>query len=165
MDLFEAIEARRSVRAYLSKPISRVDLEKIVDAGRKAPTGRNEQPWEFVVVTDMYTRQNIAELTTYGKYIADAAACIAVFCRGNTPYFLEDGAAATENILLAATALGIGSCWVAADKAPYAQNIADLLGAPETHRLVTLVALGYPSEEPPRKPRRPLSEVLHWETW
>lgn len=165
MDLFEAIEKRRSVRAFQSKPVPREDLEKIIDAARRAPTGRNEQPWEFVVVTDMYARQRIAELTTFGKYIADAGACVAVFCRGNTPYYVEDGAAATENILLAATSLGIGSCWVAGDKKPYAQDIAEALGAPETHRLVCLVALGYESDETPRKPKRPLSEVVHWENW
>jgi nitroreductase len=165
MDLFEAIQKRRSVRAFQSKPIAREDLEKIIDAGRLAPTGRNEQPWEFVVITDMYTRQRIAELTTFGKYIADAGACVAVFCRGNTPYYLEDGAAATANILLAATALGLGSCWVAADKKPYAQDIAEAVGAPETHRLVSLVALGYEGDETPRKPKRPLAEVVHWETW
>ncbi len=165
MDLFEAIEARHSVRAYQTRPIDRNDLERIVDAARRAPTGRNEQPWEFVVVTDMYTRQRIAELTTFGKYIADAAACVGVFCRDDTAYWLEDGAAATENILLAATALGIGSCWVAADKKPYAPDLAKLMSAPSTHRLVSLVALGYASDEPPRKPKRPLDEVLHWETW
>ncbi len=165
MDVFEAIEKRRSVRAFQSKPIARQDLEKIVDAGRRAPTGRNEQPWEFVVVTDMYARQRIAELTTFGKFIADAGACIAVFCRDSSPYYIEDGAAATENILLAATALGIGSCWVAGDKKPYASDIAEALGVPETHRLVSLVALGYEGEETPRKPKRPLNEVVHWESW
>lgn len=165
MDLFEAIEKRRSVRAYVSKPVAREDLEKIVDAGRRAPTGRNEQPWEFVVVTDMYARQRIAELATYGKYIADARACIAVFCRSDTPYYIEDGTAATMSMLLAATALGLGSCWVAANKAPYAQAIADLLGAPQTHRLVSLVALGYASDEPPAKAKRPAAEVTHWENW
>lgn len=165
MELFEAMGSRRSVRAYQGKPMAREDLEKIVDAARRAPSGRNEQPWEFVVVTDMYARQRIAELTTFGKHIADAGACVAVFCRSSTPYYLEDGSAATQNILLAATAIGLGSCWVAADKKPYAQDIAELLGAPETHRLVSLVALGYPGEEPPRKPKRPLAEVIHWEAW
>lgn len=164
MDLFDAIEKRRSVRAYLTKPVSRPSLEKIVDAGRRAPTGRNEQPWEFLVITDMYVRQRIAELTTYGKYIADAGACIAVFCR-DTPYYLEDGAAATMSMLLAATALDLGSCWIAADKAPYAPAIAELLAAPGTHHLVALVAIGHPSEQPPRNSKRALSEVVHWETW
>jgi nitroreductase len=165
MDLFEAIQKRRSVRAFQSKPIAREELEKIIDAGRCAPTARNEQPWEFVVVTDMYARQRIAELTTFGKFIADAAACVAVFCRASTPYYLEDGAAATENLLLAATALGIGSCWVAGDRKPYAPDIAAALGVPGTHKLVALVALGYQGDETPRKPRRPLKEVIHWENW
>jgi nitroreductase len=165
MDLFEAIERRRSVRAFQSKPVARKDLEKIVDAGRWAPSGGNEQPCEFVVVTDMYARQRIAELTTFGKYIADAPACVAVFCRSDTPYYVEDGAAATQNILLAATALGIGSCWVAGEKKPYASDIGKALGAPETHKLVSLVALGYEGDDTPRKPKRAPSEVVHWESW
>ena len=90
---------------------------------------------------------------------------MAVFCRGNTPYYIEDGAAATENLLLAATALGLGSCWVAAEKKPYAGDIATALGRAETHRLVSLVALGYEGDDTPRKPKRPLNEVLHWENW
>ncbi len=165
MDLFEAIEKRRSVRDYLTKPVAREDLEKIIDAGRRAPSGRDEQPWQFVVVVDMYTRQRIAELTTYGKYIADAGACVAVFCRADTRYYVEDGCVATMNMLLAATALGLGSCWVAANNAPYAQNVAELLGAPETQRLISLVAIGYASEMPARRAKRELSDVVHWESW
>lgn len=165
MDLFEAIEKRCSVRTYLSKPVAKEDLDKIIDAARRAPTGRNEQPWEFVIVTDMYGRQRIAELTPYGKHIGVAGACIAVFCRDSTTYYVEDGAAATMSILLAATALGLGSCWVAGDKTAHAQAVADLLGAPQTHRLVSLVAIGYSGEDASPKPKRPLDEVVHWENW
>ena len=165
MDLFEAIEQRRSVRAFQDKPISREYLEKIIDAGRRAPTARNEQPWEFVVVTDPEVRKKIADLATYGKFIAQGPACVAVFCRANTPYYVEDGSAATENILLAATALGVGSCWVAGDKKPYAEEIRKLLGVPEGYKLVSLIALGYPADDKPPKAKRPLNEVLHWEKW
>jgi nitroreductase len=87
--------------------------------------------------------------------------CIAVICREGG-YYLEDGCNATQNLLLAAQALGLGSCWVAGDKKPYAVAVADLLGVPKDHRLVSLVAVGHAVSVPNPK-KRPLSEVLHWE--
>ena len=100
----------------------------------------NLQPWQFVVVTDKSMRAKIAHLTDYGKFIAGAPACIAVFCQ-DTKYYLEDGSAAVENILLAATALGLGSCWVAGDKKPYAEEVANLLGVPRKYKLIALISL------------------------
>lgn len=112
MDALRAIKTRQSVRVYQTKRIPLELLEDLVDCGRLAATARNIQPWEFVVVTNKVMRARIADLTEYGKHIARAPACIAVFCQ-ETKYYLEDGAAATQNILLAATAHGVGSCWVA----------------------------------------------------
>ena len=161
MDLMEVIRTRRSVRKYQDKPIAKELLETIVDAGRLAATARNEQPWEFIVVTDPPLKAQVAAATDHGKFIAQAAAMIAVFCK-DCKYFLEDGSAATQNILLAAHGLGIGSCWIAGDKKDYAPEVADILGVPAGFRLISLVALGYPAEQP-QKAKRPLSEVLHWE--
>ncbi len=160
MDALQAIRTRRSIRKYEDKPIPKETLEAIVDCGRLAATGRNEQPWEFVVVTDPDIKQQIADATDYGKFIAQAAACIAVFCR-DTKYYLEDGAAATQNILVGAWALGVGTCWIAGDKKHYASTIGTIVGAPENTKLVSLIALGYPAEQPTR-PKRELAEVLHW---
>ena len=160
MDALQAIRTRRSIRKYEDKPIPKETLEAIVDCGRLAATGRNEQPWEFVVVTDPDIKQQIADATDYGKFIAQAAACIAVFCR-DTKYYLEDGAAATQNILVGAWALGVGTCWIAGDKKHYASTIGTIVGAPENTKLVSLIALGYPAEQPTR-PKRELVEVLHW---
>ncbi len=78
MEVFETLAARRSVREFTRDPVSPALLERIVDAGRLAPTARNEQPWEFVVVTDPRRRRQLADLTDYGKFIADAQACIVV---------------------------------------------------------------------------------------
>jgi nitroreductase len=161
VDLMEVIRTRRSVRKYQDKPIAKELLETIVDAGRLAATARNEQPWEFIVVTDPQLKAQVAAATDHGKFIAQAAAMIAVFCK-DCKYFLEDGSAATQNILLAAHGLGIGSCWIAGDKKDYAPEVADILGVPAGFRLISLVALGYPAEQP-QKAKRPLSEVLHWE--
>lgn len=163
MDALEAIKTRRSVRLYQDKPIPKKVLEDIIDCARLAPTAMNRQPWEFVVVTEKETRQRIADLTDYGKHIAQAAACVAVFCE-DTKYFLEDGAAATQNILLAAWAHGVGSCWIAGDKKAYAEDICRLLGLPENCKLVSLIPLGYPADVP-QKDKRPLEDVLHWERY
>ncbi len=161
MDAFEAISRRRSVRKYRSGQVTPDQLSQIVNMGRLAPTARNEQPWEFVVVTDRNRLRQLAHLAEYGKFIADAAACIIVLSRPCT-YYIEDGSAATTNMLIAATALGLSSCWVAGDKKAYAPQVVALCGAPETYRLVSLVAVGHGAESPhPQK--RPLSEVLHWE--
>lgn len=133
----------------------------LIDCGRLAATARNIQPWEFVVVTAPETLSAIAAATDYGSFIAQAAACIVVLCR-NTKYYLEDGCNASENILLAARAHGLGGCWVAGDKKPYAETIGRLVGAPDGFRLVSLLAIGH-SAERPEKAKRTLSEVLHWE--
>jgi len=161
MDAIEAIKSRRSCREFLPEPVEKAVIEGLIDCARLAPTGRGEQPWEFVVVTERTLRERIAALASYGRFIAQAPVCVAVFCRATT-YYLEDGAAATQNILLAATAHGLGSCWVAGDKKGYAEEVRTLLGVPEGYKLVSLIAIGSAKPAPPR-PKRPLSEVLHWE--
>lgn len=162
MEAFEALTTRRSVRVYdAGKPVPREMLERLVDCGRLAASARNAQPWEFVVVTDPVLRAEIAALANHGRFIADAAACVAVFCRDGD-YYLEDGCAATQNILVAARALGLGTCWVAGDKKDYAPAVARVLGAPGGMKLVSLVAVGWPAAVP-SPAKRPLDEVLHWE--
>jgi nitroreductase len=162
MDALEALRTRRSCRRFAEKEVGRDLIEKVLDAGRLAATARNEQPWEFVVVTDGEVRRTIAGMTDYGPFIADAPVCIAVLAH-NTKYYLEDGSAATQNILVAAHALGLGACWVAGDKKPYAPKIAHLLGAPAEVRLVALVALGWPQGPLPTPQKRRLQAVAHWE--
>jgi len=162
MDAMEAITRRRSTRSFTGVPVPSKIIERIVDAGRLAATARNMQPWEFVVVTNAETRRALAQLATTGPFIADAPVCIALFC-SDTKYWLEDGCAATQNVLVAARAYGLGQCWVAGEKKPYAAEVSKLLGAPAGYHLVSLIAIGYAKEEPPSPPKRPLEEVLHWE--
>jgi nitroreductase len=162
MDMSAAIQARHSTRSYRPDPIPRETLEAIVEAGRLATTARNEQPWEFVVVTDAATRRAIADFTEYGKFIAQAPACLAVLCQP-TRYYLEDGSAASQAMLLAAAGLGVQSCWIAGDKKAYAPQIVSLLGAPSQLKLVSLLALGYEATAVPRAAKRTLGQVLHWE--
>ncbi len=163
MDALKALKERHSIRKYRDKAVPKETIEDIIDCGRLAATARNEQPWEFVVVTGIGMRREIADIAEYGKFISQASVCVAVFCRDGK-YYLEDGAAATQNILVASVAHGLGTCWVAGDKKPYADRIRELLGVPGGYKLVSLIALGYPAETPSPS-KRPLSEVLHWEQW
>jgi nitroreductase len=157
------LKTRRAVRAYKRQLIPREIIEDIVDCGRLAASATNIQPWEFVVVTNPEMLSSLAKTTDYGKFIAEAPVCVVVLCR-DTKYYLEDGSAATENILLAARAHGLGSCWVAGDKKPYADAICRKLGAPSDYKLVSLIPIGYPAEAP-TKSKRPLADVLHWEKY
>jgi nitroreductase len=161
MDALEALRTRRSCRRFLDTEVSRQLVEQIVDAGRLACTARNEQPWEFVVVTDPVLRRKIAGMTEHGPFIAYAPVCIAVMSK-ETKYFLEDGSAATQNMLVAATALGLGSCWVAGDKKEFAPELCRMLGAPDTVRLISLVAVGWAAGTPSNPTKRGLMDVIHW---
>jgi len=164
MKAIEALKSRRSVREFSGKPVPREVLEDIVDCGRLAATARNVQPWDFVVVTEPDRLKAVARATgVNGPFIAGAAACIVVLCH-DTKYYLEDGAAATQNLIVAARAHGLGSCWVAGDKKPYAEEVRKMVGAPATHKLIALVPVGHPEENPQPK-KRPLSGVLHWESF
>jgi nitroreductase len=162
LEALEALKGRRSVRVYEEKAVPKNTLEEIIDAARLAPSANNIQPWEFVVVTDKATRKKIADLTDYGKFIAQSGACVAVFCK-DVKHYLEDGSAATENILVAAHALGLGTCWVAGYKKAYAEPVRKLLGVPDGHNLVSLISLGFPSVKAEAHDKRGVQEVLHWE--
>ena len=163
-DLLKLLRKRRSIRKFQDKSIPESDLESIVDAARFAPTARNAQPWEFVLIVKKNKLRELAGLAENGSFLDEAAACIAVFC-SDTKYYLEDGCAATCNILLAGEALGIGSCWIAGDKKPYCPQVIKLLNAPSGMKLVSLVALGYPQDRSAfNEPvKRNLKELMHWE--
>ena len=161
MDTFEAIRKRRSVRKYTGAPIPRADLERIVDAGRLAASGYNRQPWVFVVVTD---RDTINEFKVVAKWIDTAAAVIAVVMDDSSQFWLEDASAAVENMLLASTALGYGSCWLEGNTLPHEDALRKVLGVPAEKRLLTLVSVGVPVEWPTRQ-KKSLNEVLRWERY
>lgn len=162
MQTQEALKNRRSNRTFTSAVIPRNLIETLIDCARFAPTARNIQPWEFVVVTKKDTLQNLGALADNGRFIKDSACCIAVFSKV-TKYYLEDGCAATENILIAAEDLGLSSCWVAGDKKPYCDKVKELLGVPPDFKLVSLIALGYSQAKLALPAKRPLGELLHWE--
>lgn len=161
MDTILAIKSRVSIRRYKNLPIPKEILEDIVDCGRLAPNGYNHQPWVFVVVTDQNTKDNIAQAGTYGKSVKDAGACIAVFCRKGEETIMEDACASTENIIIAAQAYGLGTCWLNSYKKIHSEDIKSILKCPLDFELMTLVVVGYPDEEK-KTPKKPLDEVLKW---
>ena len=161
--IITALRSRRSVRKYKPTPVSREQLETIVDCGRLAPTSKNDQKWEFVVATDRDRLRRLAELTDHGKFIADAQACIVVCGHRQHRSLYLDGAAATENMLIAIHALGLAACWVQAFEKPYEGAIRQLFGIPDSMALVALVPLGEPDEQARMPRKRLLKDVLHWE--
>jgi nitroreductase len=161
MDALEAVRKRRSVRKYTGDPIPREDLETIVDAGRLAASGSNQQPWDFIVITDPAM---MGELKIAAQWMDKAGAIIAVVMDPSSRWWVEDGSAAVENMLIAATALGYGSCWLEGYTLPLEQEFKALLGVPKEKRLLTLVPLGVPVEWP-TKEKKSLQEVTHWEKY
>lgn len=161
MEALEAIRKRRSVRRYTGEPIPREDLETIVDAGRLAASGSNRQPWDFIVITE---RETIEALKVAASWVEQAGAIIAVIMDPSSRWWLEDGSAAIENMLIASTALGYGSCWLEGYTLPHEQEFKTLLGVPEGKRLLTLIPIGVPVEWP-SKEKRSLEDVLHWERY
>ena len=163
MNALEAIRKRRSVRKYTGEPIPKKDLEKIVDAGRLAATGSNQQPWDFIVVTD---RAMIERLKVAAEWMDKAAAIIAVVMDSSSRWWVEDGSAAVENMLIASTALEYGSCWLEGYTLPHEEEFKQLLDVPKGKRLLTLIPIGVPVAEPTgEKKKKSLQEVLHWERY
>jgi nitroreductase len=159
MDTLEAIRTRRSIRRYTGDAIPKADLETIVDSARLAATGSNKQPWDFIVVTE---RGMIEQFKVSGTWIAEARAVIVVVMDPVSRWWVEDGAAAIENMLLASTALGYGACWVEGDALPREELFKTLLGIPGKKRVMALIPIGKPAESP-EKEKKSLKQVIHWE--
>ena len=157
MDGLEMLYTRRSIRSFKKDQIDDDTIAAIVKAGKLAATARNVQPCEMVVVKDLELLINLSGIIETGRFIKDAAACIVLFAE-DTKYYLEDGSAATQNMLLAARYFGIGSCWIAGDKKPYTEEIRELCNMPDNYKLICLVALGYPLNENEFKERRIFNE-------
>src|SRR5258708_17466965 len=169
METWDTIRARRNVRQYTDQPIARDNLERILEAGRRAPSSGNWQPWNFVVVTD---RQHLIELAKVwdrgGGHIAQSAATIALVAKEpedemHRDRLMYDLGPATANMMLAAADLSIGSGHSAVLDQEQAHRV---LGFPDGYLAVDLIRRGYPPD-PPLRPilrpsRRPFDEVVHW---
>jgi nitroreductase len=163
MDVFECIEKRRSVRNLVRTEIPMSDIEKIVDAGRRAPSGNNVQPWEFIIITNP---QTITKLSIAQGFIRSASAVIAVAADESlSRYWLEDVSAATENMLLAATALGYASCWVEGTLLRVEEKAKKVLDVPQDKRLIIAIPLGKAAKEGSQARKKPMNEIVHYEKY
>jgi nitroreductase len=163
MDLFEAIEKRTSVRDLRAVNIPDADLELILNAGRRAPSGRNRQPIDFIVVRNIET---LKKLSKAQSPIADVALAIAVVADPEkSEFWLEDVAAATENMLLAVTALGYASVWIEGTLLREEEAHKKTLGVPEKMRLMVVLPIGAAKTSVQATEKRPLSDMVHWERY
>ena len=172
MDVFEAIQKRKSIRSYEEKPVPKETLVKILEAARLAPSAKNVQPWHFIVVTDKTKREELSK-GIYAKWLHNAPVVIVV-C-GDTEaapkWHVVDTALALENMVLAAVAEGLGTCVVGSfDES----DVKRLLGIPEKLRVVALLAVGYAREKEGvtgklfsfvNRKRRNLEEIVSLETY
>ncbi len=173
MDVFDAIKGRRSVRAFKPAPISEKDLEKILDAGRLAPSAGNCQPLELIVVRDETVKQKLVHAARGQSFVGEAPIVVVVCAnvpqssgrygrRGVELYCIQDTAAAIQNILLSAYALGYGTCWVGAfDEEAAARAIK----TPPDVRPVAIIPIGKPAEKPTSTSRIPLDKIVHKDTF
>jgi nitroreductase len=173
MDVLEAIKGRRSVRAFKSQDVSPEIVEKLIDAARWAPSAGNIQPWEFIIVRKPEIKRALAEAALDQTFIEEAPVVIVICAnenrssqgygiRGKTLYCIQDTAAAIQNIHLAAYSLGLGTCWIGAFREEEAREI---LNIPHGVRPVAIVPVGYPAESPSPPSRRPISQIVHYETF
>jgi len=161
------IRARRSVRGYRLDAVHRELNERVLDAARWAPSAVNLQPWHFVVLTQPERRAALAESTAFAgiivmRHVAQAPVLIAL-CgdERRSSWYVHDCCLASQNLMLAATALGLGTCWIGAFDERKAWEV---LGLPKGVRVVGLITLGYPlREHETPTPRLPLESIVHWE--
>ncbi len=175
MDLFEAIEKRKSIRRLKNKAVSRKDIEKIIEAACLAPSAMNQQPWKFVVIEDAEKKKKIRSAynecrKALGVYEQDTefvenGTLVAVFMEPEKHRPVFSTALAVENLLLAATALGYGSIVMTAPVShePSNELICRLCKKPDGLELAALLIIGYSDEDPERKERREIKEVLFFE--
>jgi len=149
-ELIQTIFARRSIRSYTTEPIDETHIQTLLEAAMAAPSASNIKPWHFVVVSDRRTLDSLAELHPHGKMLFEAPLCVAV-CGDSTlsaGYWVQDCSAATENLLLAVVALGLGAVWLGVH--PMEERVAavrEILNLPETIVPLNLISIGHPAEQ------------------
>jgi nitroreductase len=163
MELLEGIYTRRSVRQFADELVEREHLMEIINAGTWAPSGLNNQPWRFAVISDRGLLAKVARLTKYSKVVEGAPVSIAVFVDREAMYHeVKDHqamGACIQNMLLAAHSLGLGAVWLG-EILKNADKVRSLLGIPEELELMAIVALGHPAQRNQTSDRKDISEVL-----
>ncbi|MGB9793163.1 MAG: nitroreductase family protein [Thermacetogeniaceae bacterium] len=167
MDVFEAIQTRRSIRAYDRREVEEEKLKRVLEAGRLAPSAVNRQEWKFIVVRDENTRKKLAEAAGGQTFVGEAPVVLVVcgtetekVMRCGQPAYALDCAIALSFMILEAWELGLGTCWIGHFDE---KMVKDVLGIPEKARVVAMTPLGYPAESPAARPRKSLDEVVSYE--
>lgn len=163
----DVILSRRSIRRYTDEQVSEVDITALLKAGMAAPSSRNLKPWHFVTVTSREVLDRLAEAHPHGKMLFEASAAIAVCGQIDISpdYWIQDCSAATENILVAAAGLGLGSCWLGVHpREERIEAIGAILGIPEKTGILSLIAIGHPAEKKRARTQYDESRV-HRERW
>lgn len=170
MKIIEEIVNRRSIREYSEKPVEKEKLARILEAGRLAPSARNQQDWRLIVVTDPQVKNNLVDLASPRQAFLKKAPVILAACALNPDYimrcghpsYLIDLAIVLEHIALQAVREGMGTCWIGS----FDENMAkDALKIPGPVRIVELMSLGYYDRLPDPKSRKPGQELFKWESW
>ena len=160
MEVLEAIRTRRSIRRFKNEPVPPELIEKLLEAGRWAPSSADSQPWEFIIVTDPEIKKRISRSFNIGSFLNEAPLAIAVAVdRLRTVLPEQDGTLAAYAIWLAAHDLGLGACWINPN---IPGGIKKILGIPLTKKLITILAIGYPDEAPVHT-RRKLQDFVYFE--
>lgn len=162
MSLVDVILSRRSIRSYKAEAIPDDVLNKILEAGRQAPSADNAQPWRFIIVTDQAIKEKLSR-GRWSGFVKDSAVTI-VGCgfvgdEDAREWSTIDVAIALQNMVIAAWAQGVGSCWIGDF---IEEEVKSTLNIPEDWKVVALVAFGYPDEKPQKTGRKPLKEIVNY---
>jgi nitroreductase len=168
--IIEEIVNRRSIREYSDKPVEADKLARILEAGRLAPSARNQQDWRLIVVMDPQVKNNLVDQASPRQAFLKKAPVILAACALNPDYimrcghpsYLIDLAIVLEHIALQAVREGMGTCWIGSFDEKKAKNV---LKIPEPVRIVELMSLGYYDRRPDAKERKPGQELFKWESW
>jgi len=159
MSLIDAVLSRRSVRRYEPKEIPKDVLDKILEAGRQAPSAANKQPWHFIVLTDSEIKKELSK-GLFNRFIKDAPVTI-VGCAHKDliagKWSIVSTTIALQNMVVAAWAIGVGSCWIGDFNEEKAKR---LLSIPENWNIIALVSFGYPAEKPQPRKKKPVKEIV-----
>ncbi len=163
----ETIFSRRSIRKYTHSHVEKEAIRTIMEAGMAAPSSRNLKPWHLVLVTERATLNRLGEAHPHGKMLMEAPVAIAVCGQLDISpdFWIQDCSAVTENILLAATSLGLGSVWLGCHpREDRVASVREILGIPDGIGVLSLIAIGHPAET--KEPRTQYDESrVHREKW
>jgi nitroreductase len=162
-DILSIIRERRSVRKYNKKTPSDEEIEMLLEAGRWAPSGMNNQPWRFLVINDQATKDGLAGFTIYGNIIKDAPAVIVVCMDTGDSYNRDKDlmavGACIQNMLLQAHSMGLGACWLG-EITNRKKDVASYLRLPRDYELMSVISLGYSAEDVAEGSRKNLKSLL-----